>query len=335
MHATSNAVELSGRPSDDFPLYRPVAEEMRIVRDRLRKELSSEETTVDGLCRHVARYQGKMLRPAVLLLSGRCFGLPAETHLRFAVIIELVHLATLIHDDVLDQAQVRRRVMTVNRLRGNEASVLLGDLLLSKAFDLCNEAGDGQASRELSRMAKSACQGELLQCLSRTNWDLSEERYLQIIEMKTASLFEFCCRLGARLSGAGPEDQDHLARYGRRLGIAFQIADDLLDIIGREDETGKTLGTDLTQGKPTLPLIHFCREADPDRRRRLIRSFEDPDTSRGDVRAVLDGLGSLEYAWNRAQGLVAGAQEELETLKASPARDALAAVGDFVVKRTW
>lgn len=333
MHETPIQIEpVMDQPRD---LYWVIEEEMAQVRQLLAEELAGEEDVLNTLCGYVSRYQGKMLRPALLLLAGKACGPLTRNHIELAVVIELVHLATLIHDDVLDEAELRRRCPTVNQLWGNETSVLLGDLLLSKAFDLCNRVANSEAAAELSQTAKTVCRGELLQCLTRAQWDMPEERYLQIIDMKTASLFQLCGHLGARLAGASTPERQALADYGRFLGRGFQITDDLLDIAGREDETGKTSGTDMVQGKPTLPLIHFCRLADPESRNELIQSFP---RQRSGLRALseqLDRGGSLAYTWQRAREYVARAQDTLQALKATPAREALAGIAEFAVKRSW
>ncbi len=315
-------------------LYRIIEDEMAAVREGIEAELRSEENLINPLCRYVSRYQGKMLRPAVLLLSGKACGEVTRNHIDFSIVMELVHLATLIHDDVLDGADIRRKSSTVNRLWGNEPSVLLGDYLLSKSFGLCCRTGDMETFGGLSRVAQRVCQGELLQCLTREDWAMTEERYLEIIEMKTASFYEECCRLGAKLSGGTDEDQAALEAYGRLIGNSFQITDDLLDILGREDETGKTLGTDIAQCKPTLPIIHFCRVSDPGSRKALIQFIQDPHESKQEIRSLLDRSGSLEYSWTRAQAMAGQAQDKLRTLKASAARETLAAIAEFVVKRT-
>ncbi|MFA5865957.1 MAG: polyprenyl synthetase family protein [Phycisphaerae bacterium] len=332
MHETNIKTEqLSRNPGE---LYQIVETEMLAVRRRISSELSSDIKLVDTLCRYAAQYQGKMLRPAILLLAGKACGDITPRHIDFAVILELVHLATLIHDDVLDEAKTRRQLATVNQLWGNESSVLLGDLLLSQAFDLCNRTGDLAAAGDLSHTAKTVCQGELCQCLNRKNWELTEEQYLQIIEMKTASLYQLSCRLGAKFSNASAQDQAVLEEFGRLFGCGFQIADDLLDLVGREDQTGKTLGTDLAQGKPTLPIIHFCRQADPAAKKEFFNLFRAEETPTKEILSLLDRSGSLKYAWQRAGGFGDQAQTELLKLKAGPARDSLASIAEFVVKRS-
>jgi octaprenyl-diphosphate synthase len=313
-------------------LYRPIERELGQVREQLMLQLRSDDAQIDVMCKHVSRYQGKLLRPAVLLLSGKACGSINEEHITYGVIIELLHLATLIHDDVLDQASLRRKSITTNELWGNEASVLLGDYLLSRAFDLCNKTGNLKINQIISGVAGTICQGELLQCMSRGQWDISEERYLEIIHMKTGCLYQVCCRIGAELSIGSAAGVEALDRYGLLIGRGFQIADDLLDIIGTEPKAGKTLGSDLAQAKPTLPTIHFYRESDPKARGELIDLIK--NDKKDEILALLKGRGSLKYTQECAEEFIRQAKDELKTLEASQAGQALAAIADFVVRRS-
>jgi octaprenyl-diphosphate synthase len=315
-------------------LYGIIETEMAAVREGIEGELRSTEELINPLCSYISRYQGKMLRPAVLLLSGKACGPVGRKHVDYSVVMELVHLATLVHDDVLDEAKIRRKSATVSRLWGNEPSVLLGDYLLSKGFGVCARVGDLETIRELSQVAQTICQGELLQCLTREDWAMTEERYLEIIGMKTAIFYQVCCRLGAKESQGTTEEQSALEEYGRLIGNSFQITDDLLDIVGRENEAGKTLGTDISQCKPTLPIIHFCRLSDPGSYKYFLELIHDPKDTRPEILSLLDRSGSLEYSWGRAGEMAGRAREKLRTLKASAAREALDAIAEFVVKRT-
>jgi octaprenyl-diphosphate synthase len=311
--------------------YRPIEQELAQIRDRLTLQLRTNDPQIDSMLAHVSQYQGKLLRPAILLLSARACGRIKDEHIAFGVIVELLHMATLIHDDVLDQAKVRRNSATANELWGNEPSVLLGDTLLSQAFDLSNRSGNPKTSRIISDIAKTICRGELLQCLSRGDWTLSETRYLEIIRMKTACFFQMCCRIGAELAGGSPTHIDALSQYGRMVGQAFQIADDLLDITGAESQTGKTLGSDLAQAKPTLPTIHYCRQAAPDARHTLIDLIN--KNKKDEILPLLERSGSLKYTNDKADELIRQAKEKLKNLEASPAGQSLARIADFVIKK--
>jgi octaprenyl-diphosphate synthase len=251
-----------------------------------------------------------------------------------ATVVEIVHMATLVHDDVLDEAELRRKGATINHLRGNEAAVLLGDYLISHSYHLCSSLDSQVASRLIGRTTNQVCEGELLQIDNRNNWDLDEETYLRIITLKTASLCATCCGLGARLAGGTEDDIRRLETYGLSLGIAFQIQDDILDVVGDTGTVGKTLGIDVEKGKMTLPMIHFLRNA-PAEHRTLLRSLlvgRDADKAER-VRNLILPSASIPYARDRARQLVDRARLELTELPDTEARRVLDAMAEFVVTR--
>ena len=237
-------------------LYAPIREDLQRVERVFDAELLSDHPFVNDLCARVRRYRGKMLRPALLLLSGRACGELCDAHHTLAAVVEMVHVSTLVHDDVLDQADIRRRQDTVNALHGNEIAVLLGDYLISHAYHLCSSLGDGYAARAIAATTNTVCEGELLQVHHRSNLHLTEPEYLNIIRSKTAALTGTCCALGARYSRADDDIIETLREFGVAAGMAFQVVDDLLDLLGDPDRIGKTLGRDLALGEPTLPIIH-------------------------------------------------------------------------------
>src|SRR5215212_4711436 len=199
--------------------------------DRLfHQELTGDLKCINTLVKHVSRFRGKMLRPMLVLLSGRACGETGDAHTVLATVVEMVHMATLVHDDVLDEAELRRKGATINHLKGNEAAVMLGDYLISHSFHLCSSLDSQLASRLIGRTTNRVCEGELLQIDNRNNLELDEETYLEIISRKTASLCATCCLLGAEYAGAGEARVAGLELYGLSLGIAFQIQDDILDI---------------------------------------------------------------------------------------------------------
>jgi len=312
-------------------IYEPIASDLEAVKRIFLEELHSDDPAVNQLCQYINRYHGKMLRPALLILAGRATGKVTDAHRRLAAAIEMLHVATLIHDDVLDGAQLRRKSQTVCQRWGNQVSVLLGDLVLAKVFDLCNRVGKLPCLCMISQTAQIICQGELIQSCLRDQWQISEQRYLQIIEMKTASLYQLCCRLGAYLSGGQEPHMEHLAEYGRNLGLAFQIIDDLLDISGRESDVGKTLGTDLQQRKPTLPVIHFLQQADQQARQQFREALQQhsPQTN-GAIMQLLESTGSLAYCRQQARHLTDVAVTCVRPLPQSHARDALEQVAWFI-----
>ena len=298
------------------------------------EELHSELPCVNLLVKHVSRFRGKMLRPLLVLLSGKACGELGDAHVTIATVVEMVHMATLVHDDVLDEAELRRKGATINHLRGNEAAVLLGDYLISHSYHLCSSLDSQYASRAIGRTTNQVCEGELLQIDNRNHWDLDEETYLRIITLKTASLCATCCGLGARLSGATDDEISRLETYGLSLGVAFQIQDDILDVIGDTHTVGKTLGIDVEKGKMTLPMIHFLRTA-PAEHRALLRSLltgNDADKAER-VRNLILPSKSITYATDRARQLVDRARSALADLADTDARRVLDAMAEFVVSR--
>ena len=232
----------------------------------------SELAPVQRLVEHVESYRGKMLRPRLVILCGLAAGAEAVTdaHVTVAAVCEMIHMATLVHDDVLDEADIRRKGATVNRLRGNEAAVILGDYLFSCAYRLCSTLDSQHASLLIGETGMALCSGELLQLHHRENLSLDEATYFRIVELKTASLIAVACRLGATLSGADAPSAERFSQFGLCLGVAFQIQDDLLDLTGQEDVVGKPLHRDVELGKLTLPVIHHLAAADAERRGRTL-----------------------------------------------------------------
>ncbi len=303
------------------------------VRKRISEQLFSSTESVNNLFEHINSRGGKMLRPALVLLAGKSCGHTTPMHIEIAAIVELIHTATLLHDDVIDEASHRRNAATVNTLWGNESAVLLGDFLLSKVFAMCAGLESPAIVQALSETTVRMCQGELVQNTQRNNWQLTQDEYLDIIKDKTASLFSTSCYLGAcAASGDGRQPGD-IAEYGLNLGMAFQITDDLLDIMGDEDKEGKTLGTDLAQRKPTLPIIHLLSTAEAVRKSDLIGQLSSGTNSKQLAR-ILENAGSIEFTRNMAEQFCEKATESLDSLDASCARDALIEMADSVSQRS-
>src|SRR3989440_859192 len=257
-----------------------IKKELAAVEQLFTEELGTDLPCVNNLVRHVSRFRGKMLRPTLVLLSGKACGELTDAHIVLATVVEMVHMATLVHDDVLDEAELRRKGATINHLRGNEAAVLLGDYLISHSFHLCSSLDSQFASRIIGRTTNQVCEGELLQIHHRNNLELDEETYFQIISRKTASLCATCCLLGAKFANASEVRISQLELFGLSLGTAFQIQDDILDIVGDANTVGKTLGTDLEKGKLTLPIIHYLRTAAAQDRARLRKILENGSNER-------------------------------------------------------
>jgi octaprenyl-diphosphate synthase len=274
-----------------------------------------------------------MLRPALLLLSARACGRVTDEHHVLAAVVEMVHMATLVHDDVLDDAEIRRGCRTLNRLEGNEAAILLGDYLISHAFHLCSSLDSQFASRTIGATTNTVCEGELMQIHHRGNNDLTVDQYLQIITRKTAVLTGACCRLGARYAGADDETIAVFERYGLDIGIAFQITDDVLDITGSEQRMGKTLGRDLEKHKLTLPLIHALGQAGADQRHRLLSVLNGVGPDRGRLNDLLEGTDSITWALDCARRYVDSAVAALSEVPESDARAILIRMARMIIER--
>lgn len=309
-----------------------IGNELAAVEALFEEELRSDLPCVNALVRHVSRFRGKMLRPTLVLLSGRAAGRLTEAHVVLATVVEMVHMATLVHDDVLDEAEVRRSAATLNHLRGNEAAVMLGDFLISNAFHLCSTLGDPAINLALGAVTNTVCTGELVQLHNRNNFDLDEATYFDIIRRKTASLIGACCELGATLSGAPAQTAAVLGRFGEALGIAFQIQDDLLDLTGEEATVGKSLGKDLDKGKLTLPIIRHLAAASPANRELALEAIVERNVQA--LRMHMRESGAVESTRATADALVANAKNELATLSLAPAGALLEALADAVVDRT-
>lgn len=333
-------------PPELVPVAEMIAAGLARVVARFDRALATDLPPVEQLCRHVEGYRGKMLRPSLVFVCGAAADpragsepverLVGETHDVLGAVIEMVHMATLVHDDVLDEADVRRRATTVNRLYGNETAVMLGDLLISNAFHLCSTLGSQRYSQAVGRASAVLCAGELLQLHHREDYSLDEPTYYEIVERKTAELIACACELGAAASGGREEWVAACGVYGRRVGVAFQIQDDVLDLTGSVATVGKSVGKDLEKGKATLPLIHHLAHASQAVRGRTLMLLEatsiDASAARL-VREAMDATGSVAYARATAQRLVDEAKAAAGLLPASEARSMLMAMADAVVAR--
>ena len=314
-------------------LYAPIARDLECVERVFADTIASPRPALARMLDHLTHYRGKRLRPTLLLLTAHACGRVTPAHHVLGAVVEMVHTATLVHDDVLDEAAVRRHVPTVNAGWGNKASILLGDYLFTHAFHLTSTIGEAQACELIGEATNRVCEGELHQTLQRGNLNLTEAEYLEIIDGKTAALTACCCRLGALYAGADAETVERLANYGRLLGLAFQVADDLLDLVGREDAAGKTLGTDLEQQKLTLPLIHMLATLPADESAALKKILGNGRPKRPAVAAGLARTGAVEYARDRAKSLAAEAAGELAGLPPSECRELLRLLTHWAVRR--
>lgn len=295
-------------------------------------EARSSQRDLASFVAHLRACNGKMLRPGMVLLAGECCGPLTEEHLRVSAMLEMIHHATLLHDDVIDEGRKRRGIPTANSLWGNECAVLLGDFILSQVFRMAADLAPAVA-KILAQTATRVCEGELRQTVQKRNWQLSEDQYIEIITEKSASFFGGCCRLGAMLAGADEQRIESLSRFGVLAGIAFQITDDLLDLGGDENRMGKTSQSDLAKDKPTLAVIHLLRTLDPDRQAQIGVLLDSAGRSQRELMDLLQRQGSLRYARQRAADYVAQAAGELQNVPASPAKEALIATAHFLANR--
>lgn len=332
-HRPAAGVTMTAGPASAAELFSPVAADMVAAERVLTGVLAPYTGPVADLAGHLRHYRGKRLRPALVFLAAQAVGKVTPAHHTLAAVVEMVHTATLVHDDVLDDASTRRHVRTVNAEWGNKASILFGDLLFTHSFHLASTV-DGRACQLIGAATNRVCAGELKQVCERGNLRLSERDYFGILDGKTAALTEVSTRIGALYASASDATADRLAAYGRNLGMAFQVADDLLDLSGDESKAGKTLGTDLDQQKLTLPVIHALNTlpaADADDLRTLIRS--DAADKPAQVLAALKTAGSLLYAKRRADEFARAARAALAGLPRTEARAVLETLPEWAVRR--
>ena len=305
------------------------------VAAQLASQIGAFEPEIAGYAQYALASQGKQLRPALVALSGTVSGRPSEHLVTVAVIIEMVHLATLVHDDVMDSAQMRRRRPTLAANWGNEISVLLGDCLFAQAVKLAAGFPTTEICRAVASATKTVCSGEILQTQQRGNFQLTHEEYFRMLAMKTAELFALSCELGAGQTKAPAAIRTALRNYGMALGTAYQVYDDCLDLFGREAEAGKSLGTDLANGKFTLPILMAWKRADDGQRERLRDLIMPWDrNSLPEVIEVLDRLGALGECRRVIHEYLDNARQQLSILEGSESRDALDAFCAFLAQQT-
>jgi octaprenyl-diphosphate synthase len=331
--ATQRKPEVIGRKL--AALYAPIADELVEAERVFAAELGSRQPFVQNLVEHCADFRGKRLRPALVLLTAKASGGYRPDHAVLAAVVEMIHTATLVHDDILDESMIRRHAATVNAEWGNETAVLMGDYLFTHAFHLAASLETTQACRWIGHATNLVCEGEMQQVNNRGNFDLNEDAYFAIIRGKTAELTAVSCRLGAHYAGATESTVRAMDDYGRDLGVAFQIADDVLDLWGEERNTGKSLGTDLEKQKLTLPLIRLLETSTPEAAESLRRTLaEARPEDRVKIREWLDQSEAPAYAWAQAERYAALAASRLEVLPESPSKAVLRALTHHVVRRS-
>ena len=312
-----------------------VADEMDAVNQLIITRLKSDVVLINEMGKYIVNSGGKRLRPAlVLLASGACQNMDERAY-TVSAIIEFIHTATLLHDDVVDESTLRRGRETANVLWGNEASVLVGDFLYSRSFEMMVDVGDMRVMQILAQTTNTIAEGEVMQLLNIKDAETTEQRYLEVIHSKTAKLFEAACQLGAVLAQRPATEETALANYGMHLGTAFQLIDDVLDYTAEEKELGKDIGNDLAEGKPTLPLIHAMRTGSASQAKTVERAIEEGDVSLlDDVLEILRDCGSLEYTQETAVKESELAVQALQQLPESDYRAAMIDLAGLSIQRS-
>ncbi len=330
------------KPATDDPtqllaaLTTLVDDDLAAINRHVDKQLASDVALIRQMGSYIIAAGGKRLRPLTLVLAARALNYSGTAHIDLAGVIEFIHTATLLHDDVIDESALRRGRQTANDLWGNSASVLVGDFLYSRAFQMMVAVDRKRVMEIMATTTNAIAEGEVLQLLNSYNPETSEAEYLETITRKTARLFESAARLGAVLADAGPATEAALGEYGLNLGIAFQIVDDALDYSSDSEVMGKNAGDDLGEGKTTLPIIHALRHCSTEERDLLNKAISEGQRDQlPRVQQVIESTGALAYTSRRAHEHATAARQSLEALPASPFRTALAQLADFSVSRTF
>ncbi|MGE0718416.1 MAG: polyprenyl synthetase family protein [Alphaproteobacteria bacterium] len=335
--AVAAAVDTRDKPSLE-PLTRLVGEDLVRVNQQIVAHMQSPVALIPQLAGHIVAAGGKRLRPMLTLAAARLAGYRGDRHVALAAAVEFIHTATLLHDDVVDESDLRRGIKTANALWGNKASVLVGDFLFSRAFQLMVADGSLEVLGILSHASAVIAEGEVLQLVTSNDISTTEEAYLDVIRSKTAQLFAAACRIGPVVAGRPAAEADAMEAYGLNLGIAFQLVDDMLDYSAREAELGKTVGDDFREGKITLPIVLALRRADAAEREfwhRTLESLEQTPDDLAHAQALLRRHGALEATMERARGYGEEARRALRTFPAGPVRDALDMVVAFCIDRGY
>lgn len=313
-----------------------VAGDLPAVNDCILKNLKSDVVLINQIGQYIVQGGGKRLRPMAVLLTAHACGYVGSRHIDLAAVIELIHTATLLHDDVVDASERRRNRQTANALWGNEASVLVGDFLYSRAFEMMVEIGSVRVMEVFAHATNRIAEGEVLQLLNCNNPDINETSYFEVIERKTATLFEAGTRLGAVLAGNSRVQEDAMAQYGLHLGIAFQLVDDVLDYSPHNPELGKNVGDDLAEGKPTLPLIRALSVGTEAERAVIRDAVEQAARNKLDlVLAAIENTGAIEYSIAQARKEADLAKAALQDFTPSAHIQAMHNLADFAVSRNF
>ncbi len=318
------------------PIRTLILEDLNAVDELISKRLDSNILLINQLSGHIISGGGKRIRPILVLLSARSLGYQGQHHINLAAVVEFIHTATLLHDDVVDDSQLRRGNETANAIWGNEASVLVGDYLFSRSFQLMTEVDSLKVMKILADASNTIAKGEVLQLVNCHDPETTEERYMEVIGAKTAKLFSAATQLGAVLCKENETIETAMTNYGQSLGIAFQLIDDALDYEGSAEELGKNIGDDLAEGKPTLPLIYTLQNGD-ECERDLIQDviLHGGNDDLAKVQEAITKSGAIEYTYQCARQHAEVALKELENIPDNAYREALISLADFVIKRHY
>jgi octaprenyl-diphosphate synthase len=327
-------VNASTTASQTHPLSTVIAADMLAVDATIRAQLHSDVPLVSQIADYIISAGGKRIRPALVLLMANAWGYRGTDHHKLAAVIEFIHTATLLHDDVVDESSLRRGRETANALFGNAASVLVGDFVYSRAFQMMVSVDNMRVMRILADATNVIAEGEVLQLINMHDPDVTEERYLQVIRSKTAKLFEAATELGSLIAGTTEDNINAAAEYGRSLGTAFQLIDDVLDYSGNAHDIGKNVGDDLREGKPTLPLIYLLQHGTTQERELVRNCIEHGDEEHfDDILNAITGSGALEYTRLKAEQASQRAISSLDNLPEGGHKTALMQLAKFAVER--
>jgi len=318
------------------PVSELIAKDLALLEQSIEQLLTTKVAFIREVVHHIIKSGGKRIRPVLVILSAKMRGAQDHKHIPYAAIIEFIHTATLLHDDVVDNAKIRRGRLTANTIWGNEPSVLVGDFLFTKSFDLMVQIENSEVLKVMSAATTSLAEGEIMELLKTSDLNTSEAEYFEVIANKTAVLIAAACEMGAILGNADAQRRNALRQFGHHLGMAFQLKDDFLDYVSTDSTLGKNVGIDLKEGKVTLPLIHTLRHSTPEEREIITTAFEKPKTTKRDfqkVKKIIEKYGGLAYTENVSKQHVDSAKEFLALFSPSPYRDALRDLATYIITR--
>jgi len=317
-------------------IYSLIKEDMLAVDNVIQSRLQSDVSLINEIGHYIINSGGKRLRPALAILCARACGYKADQHIQLATIIEFIHTATLLHDDVVDNSDLRRGRKTANNLWGNEATVLVGDFLYTRSFEMMVEMGNMRLMAILAQATNIIAEGEVLQLLNCHDADTTESRYLEVIHHKTAKLFSAAGQLGAVISDSSAEIETAMMDYAMHLGSAFQLLDDLLDYSESSETIGKNIGDDLAEGKPTLPLIYAMQHGTAEQASVIRKAIEQGQRDKiDDIITIIEQTGAIAYTEKAAKDEVAQAKQSLNCLAESDYKQALLSLADFAINRQY